>query len=181
MNALKRLGMVAVAGAVMAVPAVSEAHHRAGHTQGPNPGGGICTTKPDVNKGYVVTGTLVSGGYTPDNPTTPMVNETSVAITVKNANRHARVSGELDDQNATKAGVQVKGDSYTVNSSGTPADLFTVKLSGYEAMESPGTGDKVRIAGKVAVKRKRCAPAGTSVADRYGAVNVKRVRIIDAD
>lgn len=176
------LALLAAAGALMAVPAIGQAHHRPGHTnggQGQAKGQGkSCAKKSAVNKGFVVRGTLVS--YTADNPATPQ-NETSVQITVRGANRHARVSGELTDTDANKSGVQVGGGSYTVNSSGTPADLFGVKLSGYESGEGPTAGDKVRIVGKVAVTRRRCAAPGTSLDDRYGDVNVRRVRIIDAD
>ena len=77
--------------------------------------------------------------------------------------------------------MQVAGQRYTVDASGPPADPFGVRLSGYETGEAPATGDKVRIAGKIAVQRKKCAVKGTSLADRYGAVNIRRVKIIDAD
>lgn len=172
------LATVVAAGALLAVPAVGQAHHKAGHTKGGSGQGKSCAKKPTVNKGFVVRGTLAS--YTADAAATP-ANETSVTITVKGANRHAKLSGELTDTDATKPGVQVAGGSYSVDSSGTPADLFGVRLSGYETGEAPAAGDKVRIVGKVAVTRKRCAPAGTSVADRYGDVNVRSVKIIDAD
>jgi hypothetical protein len=179
---IQTVAMLAAAGALLAVPAVGSAN------KPDNPGGGHgqsgsqsrgCVKHPTVNKGFIVRGTLVS--YTADNPTTPAVNEASVQITVTGANRHARVSGELTDTNATKPGVQVNGGSYTVIGNGTPPDPFSVRLSGYETGESPAAGDKVRIFGKITVTRKKCAAAGTSVADRYGAVNVRRVRIIDAD
>jgi len=187
---IKRIQFMALliaAGALLAVPAVGQAHHKTGHSkggkgqgQGKDKGNGkSCAKKPTVNKGFTVRGTLVS--YTADNPTTPDVNETSVEITVTGANRHARVSGELDDTNATEPGVQVAGGPYTVSSSGTPADLFGVQLSGYDMGETPGAGDKVRIGGKIAVTRKKCAAPGTSLDDRYGEVNVRKVKVIDAD
>jgi len=173
------MAMVVAAGALLAVPAIGEAHHKPGHTKGGNgkseARGKSCAKKPTVNKGFVVRGTLVS--YTADDPATP-ANEASVEMTVTGANRHAKLSGELTDTNATKPGVQVAGGSYTVNGS---ADPFGVKLSGYETGEAPAAGDKVRIVGKVAVTRRKCAPSATTVADRYGAVNVRKVRIIDAD
>jgi len=171
------MALLIAAGALLAIPAVGQAHHKAGHSKGGK--GKSCAKKPTVNKGFVVKGTLVS--YTADDPATSNVNESNVEITVTRANRHARVSGELKDTNLTKPGVQVAGGSYTVDSSGTPADLFGVRLSGYETGETPATGDKVRIAGKIAVKRKKCAAKGTSLDDRYGAVNIRRVKIIDAD
>ncbi len=169
------MALLVAAGALLAIPAVGQAHHRAGHSKGGK--GKSCAQKRTVNKGFTVRGTLVS--YTADNPSPG--NQTSVKITVTGANRHARVSGELKDTNSNKPGVQVAGGSYTVDSSGDPADLFGVRLSGYEALEIPGEGDKVRIRGKIAVTRKKCAPKGTSLDDRYGKVNIRRVKIIDAD
>jgi hypothetical protein len=176
------LAMMAAAGALLAVPAVGEANHKPSHNKGGQGGSGQargCTKHPTVNKGFTVRGTLVS--YTADNAATTAVNEAGVEITVTSANRAAKVSGELSDQDAGKPGVQVKGGSYTVSGNGSPADAFSVKLSGYEAMESPAAGDRVRIAGKIAVTRRKCAAAGANVDDRYGDVNVRRVRIIDAD
>jgi len=172
---IRFMALLIAAGALLAIPAVGQAHHKTGHSKGGK--GKSCAKKPTVNKGFVVKGTLVS--YTADNPATPSTNESRVEVTVTRANRHARVSGDLKDTNPTKPGVQVAGGSYTVAASGT--DPFGVRLSGYETGETPATGDKVRIAGKIAVKRKKCAAKGTSLDDRYGAVNIRRVKIIDAD
>ncbi len=172
---IRFMALLIAAGALLAIPAVGQAHHKAGHSKGGK--GKSCAKKPTVNKGFVVKGTLVS--YTADNPLTTDTNESNVEITVTGANRHARVSGELEDKNPTKPGVQVAGGSYTVDASG--ADPFGVRLSGYETGETPGAGDKVRIAGKIAVQRKKCAAEGASLDDRYGAVNIRRVKIIDAD
>jgi len=166
---IRFMALLIAAGALLAIPAVGQAHHKAGHSKGGK--GKSCAKKPTVNKGFVVKGTLVS--YTADNPATTDTNESRVEVTVTRANRHARVSGDLKDTNPTKPGVQ-----YTVDASG--ADPFEVRLSGYET-GAPATGDKVRIAGKIAVQRKKCAVKGTSLADRYGAVNIRRVKIIDAD
>ena len=160
---------------LLAIPAVGQAHHKAGHSKGGK--GKSCAKKPTVNKGFTVKGTLVS--YTADNPATPDSNETRVEITVTGANRHARVSGELADTNPTKPGVQVTGGSYTVSSS--PADRFGVRLAGYETGEPAAAGDKVRIVGKITVRRKKCAAKGATLDDRYGKVNVRKVKIIDAD
>ncbi|MDQ3587115.1 MAG: hypothetical protein M3375_02000 [Actinomycetota bacterium] len=167
--------LLIAAGALLAIPAVGQAHHKTGHSKGGK--GKSCAKKRTVNKGFVVRGTLVR--YRADDPATSDVNETRVEITVTRANRHARVSGELDDTNATKPGVQVAGGSYTVSSS--PADRFGVRLSGYETGEPAEAGDRVRIVGKIAVTRKKCATAGASLDERYGDVNVRRVKIIDAD
>jgi len=160
---------------LLAIPAVGQAHHKAGHSKGGK--GKSCAKKPTVNKGFTVKGTLVS--YTADNPATPDSNETRVEITVTGANRHARVSGELADTNPTKPGVQVTGGAYTVSSS--PADPFGVRLAGYETGEAAAAGDKVRIVGKITVRRKKCAAKDATLDDRYGKVNVRKVKIIDAD
>ncbi|MGH2898603.1 MAG: hypothetical protein ACRDMZ_08005 [Solirubrobacteraceae bacterium] len=125
-------------------------------------------------KGFVVAGTLVSA--VADDPTTA-ASEATVTLTVTGANRHARHSGELADQDATKPGVQVKGATYTV----AAGDAFRLKLRGYEGTDTPSAGDRVKVIGRIAVTKKRCAPAGTSVADRYGAVDVRRVSIKDRD
>ena len=60
------------------------------------------------------------------------------------------------------------------------SDAFRVRLARYEAGEVPGAGDKVRITGKVAVTRRKCATAEQdTVAERYGAVNVRRVKFAE--
>jgi hypothetical protein len=160
MNKIRTITLAAAAGALAAVPAVSDAHHRQGHQQ---PGTKRCVVKP----AFFVKGTITS------------FSANSVTISVTGANKHARRSGDLADQDPNKAGVQVKGATYAATSSA--ADTFTLKLTGYESGESPGVGDKVRILGKIELTRKRCAAAGTSLADRYGDVNIKRVRVIDGD
>lgn len=161
------LAMAVAAGALLAVPAVGQAHHKAGHTQGGQ--GKSCAKKPAVSKGFVVKGTLVS--YTADNPATPANEATPLVITVTRANRHARVSGDLVDTNPMLAGVQ-----YSVPTS----DAFTVRLAEYEANEVPGAGDGVHIVGKVAVTRRKCAtPEQDTVAERYGAVNVRKVKFTE--
>lgn len=173
MKRLQTMATLAAAGALLVVPAVGQAHKTdTQHNHGKSNGTGkSCAKKPAVNKGFVVKGTLTN--YTAG------ANE-SVAITVTGANKHARVSGELTDQNANQDGVQVAGGSYTVDHV-NPTDPFTVQLSDYEPNETPGAGDKVRIVGKVAVTRKKCADAGDTVAERYGAVNIRKVKIVDAD
>jgi hypothetical protein len=164
---IQTLALLVAAGALLAVPALGEAAHKPSHSPGTK---GKRCKKPTVNKGFVVKGTWVS--YTADNPATP-ANEGTVTITVTKANRHARVSGDLVDGNAQLAGVQ-----YTVPTS----DPFKVTLSEYEANEVPGPNDRVRISGKVPVTKKACAtPQQTTVADRYGTVNVKKVAFTEVD
>ncbi|MGH8573758.1 MAG: hypothetical protein ACREX8_14470, partial [Gammaproteobacteria bacterium] len=83
---IQSLAMVVAAGALLAVPAIGQAdkpdangnHNHANR-------GKSCVKKPTVNKGFVVTGTVVS--YTAG----------TLVVTVTKANRHARVSGELVD------------------------------------------------------------------------------------
>lgn len=176
------LALLVAAAALLAVPAVGQAHKTgAQHNHGTN-GKAKGKAKCVVNKGFVVKGTLASDP-TLDDPATTNVNEGNVEITVTNANRHARISGEFTDQNPGRRGIQVSGDDYTAD--GTPGangtDPFGIRLVDYEPGEAPAAGDKVRIAGKIAVTRKKCADSSDSVADRYGAVNIRSVKIVDAD
>lgn len=177
----RSLALLVAAGALLAVPAVGQAHnpgakHNHGKDGKANGKSRSCAKKPTVNKGFVVKGTLVSA--TADNPATTD-NEANVVITVTRANRHARVSGELTDQNANTPGVQVAGGSYTVDASN---DAFSVRLSDYTGTDTPSAGDAVSIVGKVAVTRKKCASATQdTAAERYGDVNIRRVKIADRD
>jgi hypothetical protein len=161
---IRKIRLVAVVVAVLAlaaVPPTASAKHGGSH-------GKSCAAK---SKAFVVKGTLVS--FTADDATTP-ANDASVTLTVTGANRHARKSGELVDEDAGTVGTQV---TYTAAS-----DPFAVKLSGYDgAADTPSAGDKVRVKGKIAYTKKRCAPDGTSVEDRYGEPNVKRVKLVDKD
>jgi hypothetical protein len=170
MKRLQTIATLAAAGALLALPAVGDAHHRAGHTQG---GGGQNGTpgckKPTVNKGFVVKGTLVS--ITADNPAT-QANELSVTITVTKQNRHASRS-DLTDASASTDGLQYKIDDAD--------DDFRLKLSGFEGTDTPSPGDAVRIVGKVKVTKKKCAPENATLADRYGDVNVRQVKVADRD
>lgn len=171
---VRRMAAVTAGAALLMAPAVGQAHHRAGHTNGggqpesqpqppsPSPSKSQRCKRPATKVGFVVNGTLTS--FTADDSATP-ANEGSVSITVTGGNSHARKSG---DANGT----------FTATGSSDP---FTVVLEGFEAGETPAAGDKVTIVGKVARTRAKCAPSGTSVADRYGEVNVRKVVIHDAD
>ena len=169
---LQTIATLAAAGTLLALPAVAVAHHKVGHDNGRNGDGTSrsCANKPTVNKGFVVKGTLVS--YTADNPATENANEESLTLTVTKQNRHARRAGLTDVAGGTP------GLQYTLNDAD---DSFALRLSGFEGSEPPGAGDRVRIVGKVAVRRKKCAPAGTSLEDRYGDVNVRRVKVVEVD
>jgi hypothetical protein len=151
--------------ALAAVPAVSQAHHaNHGKHKGANNGKAHkkhCT----IHRGFVVKGTLVS--FTADDPATTDTNEASVTLTVTRANKHARRSGIA------------KGDEVTYTAA-TDENGFRVRLSGYETAEAPKAGDKVRVVGKIEYTKKKCAPDKT-LQERYGDVNVKRVKITDVD
>jgi hypothetical protein len=120
--------------------------------------------------GYQVGGTLIS--MTADDPATTDTSEATVTLTVTSANKHARESGELADMDTAKKGVQAKGGTYTV-----PAgDAFELKL-GDEGTAVPAAGDRVKVKGRIAVTKKRCAAEGTTMADRYATPDVTRVKI----
>lgn len=131
--------------------------------------------RPEVRRSFVVHGKLVS--ITPDNPATTEANEAEIKIEVRSANRAARASGELADQNDDRKGVQIRGAEYTI--SGT--DEFELKLRGYEGDDTPSAGDFVRVKGRVMLTRKRCAEDGTSTADRIGTPDIRKVTIHDRD
>lgn len=160
------------AGALLAAPAAGLAA-KGGNSATAKGKAKACATK-SVGAGYQVGGTLVSA--VADDPATP-ASEATVTLMVTSANSHAAKSGEIADQNATRKGVQVKGATYTV----AAGDAFTLKLNGYEGTDTPSVGDRVKVSGKITLTKKRCAPAGTSTADRYAAPDVKRVTISDRD
>jgi hypothetical protein len=121
-------------------------------------------------RGFQVGGTLVS--LTADDATTPDSSEATVTLLVTSANKHARESGELADQDAERKGVQAKGATYTV-----PAgDAFELRLGDY-GTGVPAPGDSVKVKGRVAVTKKRCAADGTTTADRYATPDVTRVSV----
>jgi hypothetical protein len=170
----KTLAALVAGGALLALPVTGLA--KPGHGHGHGHGNGTAKSCAKAKKvGYVVRGTLVS--VTADDPATADTNEAVVTLTVTGANRHARQSGELADTDATKAGVQVKGGSYTATAAD---DAFTLKLKGYAGTD-PSVGDKVHVTGKIALTKKRCAADGTSLADRYGETNIKKVAIAARD
>jgi hypothetical protein len=160
------LVLLVAAGALFALPATGLADHKGEpHGQGKSKGEEKrCAKTPKV--GYSVRGTLVSS------------TAGSVTFTVTKANRHARNSGDIADQDAAQEGVQVAGATYTVN--GT-TDPFNLNLVGYEGADTPSLGDAVKVNGRIPRTKKRCAAEGTSLADRYGAVDVRRVTISDRD
>lgn len=167
----RTLASVAAAGALLALPVTGQAAKPA-VTGKDRANAARCATAQTV--GFSLTGTLVS--VTADDPATP-AGEATVTLTVRSANSHARRSGEIADQDAAKKGVQVRGATFTV-----PAgDAFELRLRGYEGTDTPSAGDRVKVHGRIAVTKKRCAPAGTSVADRLGAIDVRRVTISDRD
>jgi hypothetical protein len=165
------VGLVVAAGAIALMPAGAQAMHHGHHGKAHAKHGSKSHSCAQRKKAFVVNGALVS--LTRDDAATTATDETSVTLTVRRANRHARRSGELVDTDASTPGTQV---TYVAAS-----DPFRLKLSGYDTGQSPDVGDKVRVKGKIAFTRRRCAAAGTSVEDRYGDVNVRRVKLIQTD
>jgi len=100
--------------------------------------------------------------FTADDPATKDASEAVVVLEVTRANRAARQSGELD------------GETFTVSGE-------KVKLNGFKGTDTPSAGDRVKVNGRIARTKKKCAPAGTTTADRYGEVDVKKVKISDRD
>jgi len=150
----KCLVLLIAAGALLALPATGGANGQGA--------GKRCEKTPKV--GYTVSGTLVS------------MTADSVTITVTEANGHATKSGEIADQDAGTEGVQVAGATYTVS-----GDPYKLVLEGFSGADTPSPGDAVQVIGKVARTKKKCAPEGTSVADRYATPDVRKVVITDSD
>jgi hypothetical protein len=160
-----RIAALAVAAAVVAAPATAVAA-KGGQ-------GKAKSCAKTATRGYQLTGTLVS--WTVDDPST-LEAEGSVTLAVTSANRHARNSGELVDQDAERKGVQVVGATYTV-----PAgDAYVLEL-GDDGAAVPSEGDRVKVKGRIALTKKRCAADGTSTADRYATPDVTRVTISDRE
>lgn len=165
-----RIAALALAAALVAVPANAIA---AKGGQGKAQGKTKSCSKTGT-RGFQVTGTLVS--WVLDDPATTDVSEATVTLVVTAANRHARNSGELEDQNADRKGVQVVGATYAV-----PAgDAYVLKL-GDDGAAVPSEGDRVKVKGRVPFTKKRCAAEGTSTADRYDVPDVTRVTISDRE
>ena len=170
MKTIRTISTLVAAAALLAVPATAVA---APGGQGKSQGKAkSCAKAPKV--GYHVKGTLVS--MTADNPATEAF-EGTVTITVTSANSHATKSGDIADQDATTEGVQVEGATYTVPAT----DAFLLALHGYEGADTPSAGDLVKVSGRIPRTKSRCAAEGTSLADRYGTADVRRVSIWDND
>ena len=166
-NNSRALGALAVA-SLLVLPATAQADHKAephgkgkGNAKGKSKGQAKrCAKAPKV--GVSVKGTLVT--FTADDPNTA-ANEASVTLNVTKANSHARKSGDF-------------AATYTVNAAD---DAFRLKLSGYEGTDTPSAGDKVKLNGKVALTKAKCAAEGTSTADRYAKPDVRKVKVSDRD
>jgi hypothetical protein len=168
-NVLKTVTRIAALAAVAALVAAPASAMSARGAQGKAQGKTKSCSKTGT-RGYQVTGTLVS--VTMDVPATTEDSEASVTLVVTAANRHARNSGELSDQDPDRKGVQVVGATYTV-----PAgDAYLLKL-GDDGALVPAPGDRVKVKGRLALTKKRCAADGTSTANRYATPDVTRVTI----
>jgi hypothetical protein len=172
----RTIASVIAAGAVLAAPAAALAKHddHAKKQNKPHKNHvANCTKTHSV--GFGLTGTLVA--FTADDTATP-ANEASVTLTIKSANRHARNSGDIADQDAAKPGIQAAGATFTVAAA---TDPFNLRLKHYQGTDTPSVGDRVKVRGRIARTSRKCAPAGTSIADRLGAIDVRRVTISDRD
>ena len=170
----KSFGALVAAGALLAVPATGSAAQKGephGHGKGQSK---RCAKTAKV--GFSVGGTLVS--FTADDAATA-ADEATVTLLVTSANRHARVSGELEDQDLQRAGMQVEGATYTVAATANPFEVRMDRLR--VAGTTPMEGDRVKVNGKVARTKKACATAGSSLADRYAAPDVRKVTISGRD
>ncbi len=167
----RTLAATVAAGALLAIPAAALAakpdHQSKGH-------GKAVSCAKTHNVGFSVVGTLVK--VTADDSATAD-NEATVTLNVLHANGHARRSGDIADQDATKPGIQVAGAVVTVPAT----DPFKLRLNGYQGTDTPSVGDRVKVNGKIARTARHCAPAGTSVADLFGTTDVRKVTISDRD
>jgi hypothetical protein len=174
----RTLAAVVAAGALLALPVSGVASKPAGAGKpaaNGKPAGSAARGCARVHRvGYAVSGTLVS--VTRDDPATA-ASEATVTLTLTRANRHARRSGDIVDQDAVKRGVQAKGFVYTV----AAGDAFRLRLNRYQGTDTPSVGDRVHVSGRIPLTRPRCAPLGANLAGRYGAVDVRRVVIGDRD
>lgn len=170
MKIARNILALALAAALLAVPATALG---AKGGQGKSKKGGQGKAKSCAKTktvGFQVGGTLVS--VTADDSATTDASEATVTLTVTSANSHARNSGELADMDADRKGVQAKGATYTV-----PAgDAFELML-GDDGTAVPAAGDRVKVKGRIAVAKKRCAAEGTSADDRHATPDVTRVKI----
>ncbi len=169
----RTLAAAVATGAMLVVPAAALAgkgHHGKSGAHKAHPANCAKTH----SSGYSLTGTLVA--VTPDDPATP-ASDATVTLKVLHGNSAARRSGDIADQDATKRGTQIRGAEFTV-----PAgDAFVLKLRGYQGTDTPSVGDRVKVHGRIVRTSKKCAPAGASIADRLGAIDVRRVTIADRD
>ena len=178
MKTAGKIAALAGAIALVAFPATGVAKRgehgkRGAHAEHAQGGKGKSCAK-EHSRGFQIGGTLVS--MTADDVATPE-SEATVTLTVTSANKHARESGELADQDAERKGVQAKGATYTV-----PAgDAYVLKLSETYGAGTPVAGDRVKVKGRVQITKKRCAAEGTSTADRYDTPDVTRVSIKPAE
>lgn len=176
LKTIRAIAALAVAAALVVVPATALAA-KGGHGKGKGHAkaqGKAKSCAKTGTRGFQLTGTLVS--MTADDAATTDSSEATVTLTVTAANRHARNSGELEDQNADRKGMQVVGATYTV-----PAGDAFVLMLGDDGAAVPSEGDRVKVKGRIAFTKKRCAAEGASTADQYATPDVTRVKISDPE
>ena len=166
----RTLGTLIALGALLAVPAAGHAHPPDAGPKGEGRGKGAAKRCADPRQvGFTVRGTLVA--LSADDAATA-ADEAAVTLQVTGANRHARMSGLLADQDPAAPGVQVEGASLTLTASSDP---FAFALRGFDGAQVPSPGDKVKVKGRIARSPKRCAAPGADPAARYAAPDVRRV------
>lgn len=176
LKTIRAIAALAVAAALVVVPATALAA-KGGHGKGKGHAkaqGKAKSCAKTGTRGFQLTGTLVS--MTADDAATTDSSEATVTLTVTAANRHARNSGELEDQNADRKGMQVVGATYTV-----PAGDAFVLMLGDDGAAIASEGDRVKVKGRIAFTKKRCAAEGASTADQYATPDVTRVKISDPE
>ena len=176
LKTIRVIAALAVAAALVVVPATALAA-KGGKGKGKSHSkaqGKAKNCAKTGTRGFQLTGTLVS--MTADDPLTTDASEATLTLTVTAANRHARNSGELEDQNADRKGMQVVGATYTV-----PAGDAFVLMLGDDGTAVPSEGDRVKVKGRIAFTKQRCAAEGATTADQYATPDVTRVKISDPE
>jgi hypothetical protein len=171
LKAARTIAALALAAALAVVPASALAA-KGGHGKAKGKGKAKSCAKA-LTRGFQLTGTLVS--MTADDAATADSSEATLTLVVTSANQHARNSGELEDQNADRKGVQVVGATYTV-----PAGDAFVLMLGDDGAAVPSEGDRVKVKGRIAITKKRCAAQDAATADRYATPDVTRVKVSDS-
>ncbi|HUR86973.1 MAG TPA: hypothetical protein VMY78_16695 [Solirubrobacteraceae bacterium] len=175
MKHTRKFASLVAAGSLLAVPAIGQAAKSDTHGKSGTHSESTKSCTKAHARGFSLSGTLVS--VVADDAATTDVNEGAIKLLITSGNAAAKRSGDIADQDADRKGVQIKGAEYTI----AGADTFSLRLRGYEGTDTPSVGDRVKVNGRIAIAAKKCVPAGTSLADRLGAVDIRKVTISDRD